>query len=179
TLQFPPATLAHARARERALAAALLRNTLLRLTPQRKSEHSRTHVYTLARCPRMLTPRLTRKKPLKKRHFSHQQGGKPLAKARACAIFRADSLARRHRAHCHKFRGVAQNGKKGWRTDEVGSPDSNLKGHRALAQAGGGRVRFPGWRDQEEPQERRSVHDPRTVEAEGREEACYQGTRRG
>jgi len=53
-----------------------------------------------------LAPQTTHKKALKKRLFSHQQGGKPLAKARACAIFRADSLARRHRAHCHNFRGV-------------------------------------------------------------------------
>src|SRR6185437_12762336 len=159
----PPALLA---------SASLLRNTLLRLTPQRKSEHPHAPTRTLeARsCACSAEPRAA---------HSAATYGKPLAKARACAIFRADSLARRHRAHCHNFRGVAQNGKKGWRTDEVGSPDSDLKGHRALAQAGGGRVRFPGWRDLEELEERRSVHDPRAVEAEGRQEACHEGTRRG
>jgi hypothetical protein len=48
--------------------------------------------HALASAPRAARSATTHKKALKKRHFSHQQGGKPLAKARACAIFRADSL---------------------------------------------------------------------------------------
>src|SRR5437868_10016110 len=64
------------------------------------------------------------------------------------------------RSQPQNSRGVAQNGEKGWRTDQIRSPDNHLQRHRALAQASQRRLRFAGGRDQEEPARQRSVHKP-------------------
>jgi hypothetical protein len=79
------------------------------------------------------------KKPKKKGTFATPREKKALAKARACVIFRADSLFAVKllpRIATLNSRGVGQNGEKGWRTDEVGSPDTDLQGHGTLTQAG-------------------------------------------
>src|SRR6185437_6229568 len=76
-----------------------------------------------------------------------------------------------------KYRGVAQYGEKGWRSDEVGSPDSNLQRHGAVAQANRRRLRLAERRDQEEPEEQRPLHHARPAEDEGREEARDEGPR--
>src|SRR6516225_10535195 len=78
----------------------------------------------------------------------------------------------------HKIRGVAQYGEKGWRTDQVGSPGTHLQRHGALPQASRKRIRFAGWRDQEEPARKRPVHAAWSVEDEGRQEGGHQGPRR-
>jgi hypothetical protein len=59
--------------------------------------------------------------PEKKGTSATPQCKKAVAKACACAIFRADSHCACTDSRVFKlnFRGVAQNGEKGWRTDEV------------------------------------------------------------
>src|SRR5258708_11616172 len=77
----------------------LLRNTLLAFTSQREWQHPRARRLRIKR--RLMrvqnaTSRgsraITSAKHLKKRHFSVAASEKSLAKACACAIFRADSL---------------------------------------------------------------------------------------
>src|SRR5207244_12583273 len=102
--------------------------------------------------------------PLKKGTFATPKKKKALAKARACAIFRADSSSRgprRRVSQPQNSRGVAQNGEKGWRTDEIRSPDNHLQRHRALPQASQRSVRFDGRGNQEEHERDRFVHHER------------------
>src|SRR5688572_31393732 len=61
---------------------------------------------------------------------------KLFARAVACAMLRAESLAAES-----IFRGIfsneeSSNGKERWRTDEVGNRGSDLQGQRVVAQAG-------------------------------------------
>src|SRR3569833_4068205 len=78
----------------------------------------------------------------------------------------------------YNIRGVAEYGEKRRRTDQVGSPDSDLQGHGPVAQASGVCVRLTGRRDQEEPAWQWSLHTAGPHEVEGCEEACDQGARR-
>src|SRR3954468_5021832 len=78
----------------------------------------------------------------------------------------------------YNIRGVAEYGEKRWRTDQVGSPDSDLQGHGPVTKASVVCVRFTQRHHQEEPARQRPLHDARSHEAEGCEEACDQAARR-
>src|SRR3569833_489822 len=98
----------------------------------------------------------TDKKMLEKKAFQRRYTRKNACEcARMCYFSRRFSLRGNSGTafHAHKtyIRGVAQYGEKGWRTDEVGSPDSDFLRHRALTQAGRRCFRFSRRRDQEEP----------------------------
>src|SRR6185312_4489694 len=98
-----------------------------------------------------------RQKTLEKKAFQRRYTRKNACEcARMCYFSRRFSLyaatvAPRITLITIFIRGVAQYGEKGWRTDEVGSPDSDFQRHRALTQAGRRRFRLPRRRDQEEP----------------------------
>src|SRR5882757_7447842 len=122
-------------------------------------------------------------KTLEKKAFQRRRAPKkPCESVRMCYFPRRFSLTRTqwHRvSRSHGFiRGVPQNGEKGWRTDQVRSPDPDFQRHITLTQASQQRLRFARRRYQEEPARQWPVHHARPAEDEGRQEARHEGARR-
>src|SRR5262249_43864440 len=80
----------------------------------------------LPRAPTRCRPAPLVAQTLKKKAFAHQLKTKKCLRNPSGVLFFAPTDMRgRHRAQRHYIRGVAENGEERWRTDEVGSSDSD------------------------------------------------------